>query len=216
MNFRLGMAAILLAALGLGGCRSQGEIVVEQGVGITALRTVCPAVGVPYFTGDITVFDPPEATTADAMDLTASITNVRSRCEEREGEVYTEANFSVRAVRQDAAGPRSVELPVFSAVMRGGNSVVAKRVTMVRVEFADGQDRAVGQGVIGAYVDRAAATLPEDIRNRIVRRRRAGETAAAIDPLTQPEVRAAIARATFELMLGFQLSEQQLAFNALR
>jgi hypothetical protein len=33
--------------------------VVEQGVGITALRSVCPAVGVPDFTGDVTLFSPP-------------------------------------------------------------------------------------------------------------------------------------------------------------
>lgn len=216
MNFRLGLATVMIAAFVLGGCRSQGEVVVEQGVGITALRTVCPAVGVPHFTGDITLFDPPEARTADAIDLTASITNVRSRCDESGAEVYSEVSFDVRAMRQNTAGARSLELPVFSAVMRGGSSVVAKRVTRVRVDFADGEARGTGTGVMGAYVDREAATLPRDIRDRIVRRREAGDVSAAIDPLTEPEVREAIARATFEVMVGFQLTEPQLGFNASR
>ena len=48
------------------------------------------------------------------------------------------------------------------------------------------------------------------------RRRRSGEQEAAIDPLTQPEVRAALARASFELLVGFQLSDDQLAYNATR
>ena len=71
-------------------------------------------------------------------------------------------------------------------------------------------------GTAGAYVDRAAATLPDDIRERITRRRRAGDEEAAIDPLNEPEVRAALARASFELLVGFQLTEDQLAYNATR
>ena len=76
--------------------------------------------------------------------------------------------------------------------------------------FAEGQERAQASGTAGSYVDRAAATLPEDIRERITRRRRAGDLSAAVDPLTEPDVRAAVARATFELLIGFQLDEEQL------
>ena len=65
-------------------------------------------------------------------------------------------------------------------------------------------------------IDRAAATLPADIRERITRRRRAGEAEAAIDPLNEPDVRAALARASFELLIGFQLTDDQLAYNARR
>jgi hypothetical protein len=65
-------------------------------------------------------------------------------------------------------------------------------------------------------VDRAAATLPEDIRERITRRRRAGEQDAAIDPMSEPEVRAAVTRASFELLIGFQLTAEQLQYNVTR
>ncbi len=211
--------AILAAAAGLtvlGGCRSEGDIVVDTGVGITALRSVCPAVGVPDYTGDITLFSPADARTLDALDVTAAITNVRSTCDETGEQVYASATFDVIATRSNTAGPRTVTLPYYSTVMRGGSSVVAKRIGQVELSFAAGESRAQSSGTAGAYVNRAEATLPEDIRERITRRRRAGDQSAAVDPLTEPDVRAAIARATFELLIGFQLTEDQLAYNATR
>ena len=211
--------AILAAAAGLtvlGGCRSEGDIVVDTGVGITALRSVCPAVGVPDYTGDITLFSPADARTLDALDVTAAITNVRSTCDETGDQVYASATFDVIATRSNTASPRTVSLPYYSTVMRGGSSVVAKRIGQVELSFAAGESRAQASGTAGAYVNRAEATLPEDIRERITRRRRAGAQSAAVDPLTEPDVRAAIARATFELLIGFQLTEDQLAYNATR
>lgn len=216
MNVRIAVAAALAATIALAGCRSEGDIVVEQGVGITALRSVCPAVGVPEYTGDVTLFAPEGARTTDAMDVSAFITNVRSDCNETGDQVATNASFDVIATRYDTNGSRVVELPYFSTVLRGGDNVVAKRVGTVRLEFADGQSRALASGNASSYVTRSEATLPADIRDRITRKRRAGEDSAAIDPLTEPDVREAVARATFELLIGFQLSEDQLAYNATR
>ncbi len=216
MNARIAMVAALAGLVALGGCRSEGDIVVDTGVGITALRSVCPAVGVPDYTGDITLFSPEDARTADAIDVTAAITNVRSQCNDTGDQVYSTATFDVVATRMDTTTARTVTLPYYSTVLRGGTSVVAKRIGTVELNFAAGQSRAQGSGTAGAYVNRAEATLPEDIRERITRRRRAGDQSAAIDPLTEPDVRAAVARATFELMIGFQLTEDQLAYNATR
>lgn len=216
MQFRSALFALAVPAALLAGCSKDGDIVVDQGVGITALRSVCPAVGVPDYTGDVTLFSRPDARTADALDVTAAITNVRSTCNDTGAQVYTSATFDVVAMRRDVRGTRTVELPYFSTVMRGGTSVVAKRIGTVTLNFADGQERAQASGTAGSYVDRAAATLPEDIRQRITRRRRAGDQSAAIDPLSEPDVRAAVARATFELLIGFQLNEDQLAYNATR
>jgi len=216
MNARLGLLAAGIAAAALAGCRSEGDIVVQQGVGITALRTVCPAVGVPDYTGDITLFQPAEARTADALDVTASITNVRSECNDTGEQVYATATFDVLALRRNTSGARTVELPYYTTVVRGGSSVVAKRIGSVTLNFADGQARAQASGSGSAYVDRAAATLPEDIRRRITRRRDAGEEDAAVDPLTEPDVRAAVASSSFELLVGFQLTQDQLAYNATR
>jgi hypothetical protein len=215
MHFRKALLVVTVAAA-LAGCQRTGDIVVEQGVGITALRSVCPAVGVPDFTGDVTLFTPADARTVEALDVTAALTNVRSECNDTGEQVYASATFDVLAQRRDVRGARTIELPYFSTVVRGGNAVIAKRVGIVTIHFADGQERAQGRGTAGAYVARAAATLPDDIRQRITARRRAGDQEAAVDPLNDPEVRAALASASFELLVGFQLTEDQLAYNATR
>lgn len=215
MNFR----TVALAAAGaavLAGCNTEGDLVVEQGVGITALRSVCPAVGIPDYTGDVTLFSPAGSVTSDALDLTATMTNVRTTCDDSGDRVYAQANFDVYAQRRDTRGARTVELPYFATVVRGGSAVVAKRVGTVTLNFPDGQARAVASGSGGAFVDRAEATLPDDIRERITRKRKAGEVEAAVDPLTEPAVRAALDRASFELLVGFQLTQDQLAYNVTR
>ena len=213
---RLGMVSIVALAGLVSACKRDGELVINQGVGITAVRTVCPAVGVPDYTGDMTLFRTGGDRTAANMDVTATITNVRSQCDDTGDRIYSTASFDVLARRTDTRGARRVELPYFSTVLRGGSAVVTKRVGTVVVDFADGQERAQGRGVAGAYIARADATLPADIREKITRKRKAGDTDAALDPLADPEVKAALARATFELLVGFQLSQDQLSYNATR
>jgi multidrug efflux pump subunit AcrB len=109
-----------------------------------------------------------------------------------------------------------VTLPYFSTVVQGGTAVVAKRLGQVTVRFAAGQDRAQASATAGASVDRAAATLPQEVRDQITRQRKAGQEDAAVDPLTNPAVRQAVLRATFEALVGFQLTDEQLRYNATR
>lgn len=210
-----GLAATVLA---LSGCKTKGDIVVDDGVGITAVRGVCPAVGVPDYTGDITTFRTPGATDAGSIDVTATLTDVRPVCNEAAtgDKVLSQVSFTVQARRTDARGARTVSLPYFVTVLRGGKAVVAKRIGTVVLTFADGQDRAQAQGTGSTYIDRAEATLPAEIRDRITRKRKAGDADAAIDPLAQPDVRSAVARATFEVLVGFQLDPAQLSYNATR
>ena len=216
MIARKALLVTALASVALAGCQSQGDVVVQQGVGITALRSVCPAVGVPDYLGNITTFNPADARTADAMDVSAAITNVRSQCDDSGDKVRTAVTFDVLTQRRDTAGTGTVQLPYFSTVLRGGNTVIAKRLGTVSLVFADDQPRAQASVSAGSLVDRAAATLPADIRERITRKRKGGDQDAAIDPLAEPEVRTAVARATFEQMIGFQLTEDQLKYNATR
>ena len=217
--YRLSAAALLAvtAVAGLAGCNTKGEIVIDEAVGISAVRSPCPAVGIPDYTGDVTLFGSPGSPTADNIDVTATMTNVRSQCSENGvDDIYANASFDVMARRSDAHGARQVTLPYFVTVLRGGSAVVSKRLGTVTVTFADGQQRASARGQGSAYIDRAAATLPADIHERITRKRRAGDSDAAVDPLADPEVRAAIERASFELLIGFQLDQNQLAYNATR
>lgn len=216
MKFRTRVLIGVALAAGLVGCAREGELVVDQSVGITAVLTSCPSVGIPDYTGDITTFRQAGDASLASLDMTASMTNLRSTCDDSAEKVYTEATFDIRARRMDTRGARTVSVPYFVTVLQGGSAVVTKRVGEVTLTFADGQERAMGSGKAGSFVDRAAASLPDDIRERITKRRRPGDPEAALDPMAAPEVRAAIARTRFEMLIGFQLSEEQLAYNVTR
>ena len=202
------------ALLILAACSRAGQIDSTGGVSVT--RTVCPAVGVPAYTGDVTLFDPPASREASAIDVTAMLTDVRTTCNDQGAEVVSTSTFQVHGTRRDTSGAREVVLPYFSTVVRAGDVVVSKSVGRVALRFADGEARASTSGQASATVNRAAATLPDEIRQQIVRRRKPGDPDAAMDPMADPTVRAAVDRATFEVLIGFQLTPEQLQYNATR
>lgn len=203
-------AMILLAA---GGCSRTGEI--TEG-GISAVRSACPHVGVPAGTGDVTLFNPSTSREATAIDVTAVITNLQSTCDEAGPQIQANLTFDVLARRNQPGPARDVTLPYFITVVRGGTSVTAKRVGQVTVRFAEGQVRAQTTGQATASIDRAAATLPEEVRKRLTEKRKAGDQAAAMDPLADPAIRSAVLSSTFEALVGFQLTEDQLKYNVTR
>ena len=151
-----------------------------------------------------------------AIDVTAAITNVRPACNDQGEKIYSVATFDVLATRRDAGPARQVTLPYYSTVVQGGTFVVSKRLGQITINFADGQTRAQATAKAAAFIDRAAATLPQEIRDKITRRRKAGDADAALDPMADPEVKAAVAKASFELLVGFQLTDDQLQYNATR
>jgi hypothetical protein len=204
----------LVALALLSACSKDGDIDSTGGISIT--RTACPAVAIPVQTGDITIFNPPTSRDARAIDVVATMTNVRVSCGDQGADVVSEASFDVQARRTNPSGARQVVIPYFATVVRGGTAVVSKRVEQVTLNFADGELRASATGKGGAVINRAAATLPADIRAKLTRKRRADDADASIDPLSAPDVRAAVARVSFELLIGFQLSAEQLQYNATR
>ncbi|MDZ7588916.1 MAG: hypothetical protein U5J78_07240 [Parasphingorhabdus sp.] len=213
---RVNKIGILLLIMALGACARSGRIDITSGVGINVTRSGCPAVAVVDNTGDVTLFDPQNSTAASAIDVVANMTNLRTTCNSEGEKIYSEATFEVRAIRSRPNGARSVTLPYFSTVVQGGTAVVAKRLGSVTLNFADGEYRASATAKAGAYVDAAAARLPEDVVKKITARRKPGDADAALDPLSDPDVRAAVARSTFEQLLGFQLTAAQLQYNATR
>ena len=208
---RLTTIALLLLATS---CAREGDI--DETGGILARRTACPAVGVPVGTGDITLFDPPADRTAAALDVTATITNVRATCNDAGETIATTISFDVIGQRRDTASARDVTLPYFVVVTRASTQVAAKQVGRVALRFEAGQARASTPAQATANVQRAAAALPQEVRDRLTRRRRAGREEAAVDPLADPAVRDSVAQATFEALVGFQLTDDQLRYNATR
>jgi hypothetical protein len=206
--------ALAALSLVLGGCAGKGEI--DATGGITAVRSACPTVAVPANTGDVTLFDPATSTDASAIDVTASMTNVRSTCNDAGDQIVTSVTFDVHGLRTRTDAARDVQLPYFITLVRGGSAVVAKRIATVNLHFDAGQARATASGTAETQVARSAATIPDEVRQQLTRKRKAGEEDAATDPLSRPEVRQAVLRATFEALVGFQVTDAQLKYNATR
>lgn len=209
---RLKTFSLCLMTLAAAGCAGDNEFDETGGVRVT--RSACPAVAVPAYTGDVTIFDPPASRDARAIDVVATITKLRSTCSETGDQLQSNASFEVQAVRSNPSGAREVVIPYFATVMRGGTIIVSKQISRVAVRFEDGQLRASVPGAVTAAVSRASATLPEDVLQKINRKRKAGDADAAVDPMSDPAVRAAVSQASFELLVGFQLTSEQLAYNA--
>ena len=212
---KLRLAALLTLTL-LSACRHAGDITDENGGGIYSVRSVCPIAGIPAGTGDITLFNPEGSTDARAIDVTATITQLRATCQDAGNDVVSTVTFSVTALRRDAGPARQVILPYFDVALRGGSTVAAKQVGAVALNFPAGSEHAFTRAQATIRVNRGAATLPDNVRALLTRPRKAGEAEAAIDPLAEPGVREAVANATFEHLLGFQLTQDQLKYNATR
>jgi hypothetical protein len=208
-------AAAVLLTFGLAACAREGDI---QQTGILTSYTACPPVAVLAPAGDVTLFDPANSTDANAIDVVANMTNVRSTCTGADAgdNIVTEVTFEVQARRRDNHGERTVTIPYFATIVQGSSNVVAKRVRQLTLTFADGAYRTSAAGAATSRVLRSAATLPDDIRRQITRERRPGAPDAAIDPMADPAVRAAVDRAHFEVLLGFELTPEQLRYYAPR
>lgn len=204
---------LMLATTLLAGCSRRGQV--EDG-GVFVTRSACPMVGIVSGTGDTTLFNPPSSSDASAIDVVATITNVRGSCSDDGTTVTSVASFAVVATRARPGEARQVILPYFNIAMQGGSSIVAKQVGNIALNFAAGAVRAQTAGQAKVRINKQAATLPGDVQAELTRRRRPGDADAAVDPLSNPRIRDAVARATFEQLIGFNLTDQQLRYNATR
>ena len=179
-------------------------------------RSACPAVAIPNFAGDVTLFQAGDSRDASAIDVVATITNLRGACDNGADRIGTNVSFDVVARRTSPRGARLVSLPFFASVVQGGNTLISKQLGAVTLNFADGELRTQASGAAHADVARDAATLPKKIQDEVSRKRKAGDLDAATDPLADPEVKAAIRAISFEVLVGFQLDDAALGYNVLK
>jgi hypothetical protein len=208
--------AALLALTLLSACRHTGDVTSDNGGGVFAVRSACPIAGIPTGTGDITLFNPAGSTDSRAIDVTATITDVRAVCQDVGNDVVSTTTFTIVGMRRDAGAPRQVILPYFDVALQGGTTVAAKTIGQAVLNFGAGKARTWTRAQATIRVNRATATLPANVRAILTRPRKAGDAEAAIDPLADPAIRAAVANATFEHLVGFQLTQDQLRYNATR
>jgi len=212
---KLRLAALAAVTL-LSACRHPGDITSENGGGVYAVRSDCPIAGIPAATGDITLFDPAGSIEARAIDVTAAITDLRTTCQDTTTDVISTATFTVVGLRRDAGPARQVVLPYFNVALRGGSDIAAKQVGQAVLNFAAGDIHSYARVQATVRVNRSATALPQNVRDILTRPRKAGEAEAAVDPLSEPSVQKAVANATFEQLIGFQLTQDQIKYNATR
>ena len=212
---KLRLAALAAVTL-LSACRHAGDITAENGGGVYAVRSDCPIAGIPAATGDITLFDPAGSIEARAIDVTAAITDLRTTCQDTTTDVISTATFTVVGLRRDAGPARQVVLPYFNVALRGGSDIAAKQVGQAVLNFAAGDIHSYARVQATVRVNRSATALPQNVRDILTRPRKAGEAEAAVDPMSEPSVQKAVANATFEQLIGFQLTQDQIKYNATR
>ncbi|MEO7655662.1 MAG: hypothetical protein ABIS23_08260, partial [Sphingomicrobium sp.] len=184
--------------------------------GVYTIRSACPVVGIPAGTGDVTLFNPVGSTDSRAIDVTAAITDLRGTCQDSGNDVVSTVTFTVTALRRDPGPARQVGFTYFDAALRGGSAVAAKQLGQAVVNFPAGDVHGWARVQASVRVNRVAATLPANVRAILNRPRKAGDADAALDPLADPAVRSAVANATFEHLIGFQLTQDQLRYNVTR
>lgn len=206
--------AIILLPLMLAACSHEGDF--DETGGIKVVRSACPAVALPAHTGDVTLFNPETSHDAAAIDVVATITNLRNTCTPNGDQINANATFDVLGQRSNTAGARTVTLPYYAVVTRAGTEIKSKQIGQVTLSFADGQSRAQTSGTAAASIATSEATLSPKVEAQINRKRKAGDLDAAVDPMANPVVREAVQQASFELLVGFQLTDAQLVYNATR
>jgi hypothetical protein len=102
----------------LASCTKEDDFDVSGGLNV--VRSTCPAVAIPAYTGDVSLFAIPQSQDARSLDVTATMTNLRSSCDQTGDIVHTKVTFDVAARRASPNGARDVILPYFSTVMRAG------------------------------------------------------------------------------------------------
>lgn len=198
------VCGLLVSVLALNAC-NRNPLLVK--------RSPCPAVAIPTYAGSVTRFDPAQSRNADAIDFTAQISDVTAACNDSGEYLTSELAFTVTAQRRKPGPARDVYLPLFVGLAQGGNVLVSKQMTGVTLSFPEGGLRAEGRGGARADVHRSAVTLPAEVQQRITRERKPDEADALVDPLSDPQVRAAVRAASFEVLVGFQLDDASLAYN---
>ncbi len=213
MKLRL---AALAAVILLSACRHAGDITTENGGGVYAVRSDCPIPGVLAGTGDMTLFNPQDSSNSRAIDVTAAITDLRASCQDVGDDVISTATFTIVGLRRDAGSARQVILPYFNVALQGGQTIAAKQIGQAVLNFAAGDIHTYVRVQATVRVNRGAAALPANVRDILTRPRKAGQAEAAVDPMSDPAVAKAVANATFEQLIGFQLTPGQIKYNATR
>ncbi|MCH8685426.1 hypothetical protein [Pedomonas mirosovicensis] len=193
-----GLVAVMMPAL-LAGCANNP---------LEVTRTLCPATAVPKYAGTLTFFSPPSSRTADSVVANASIFGLENHCVESSPKVTSNLRFTIGAQRPNAAAAQTITVPYFVAVVKEGKEIVSKQVYEATLTFQPGDVRAESVQTVQAAIDREEALKligPDPSKKK----RKRGEPRQPEDLFFDAKPK----DSGFEVLVGFQLTDEQAHYN---
>jgi hypothetical protein len=158
-------------------------------------RTSCPALAVPMHTGTLTRFAQAGRSDAQDVGLVATIGQLSDNCVENDSGVNTAVSFNMIATRPNKGAAATVQLPYFIAVVKDGETLVAKQVYGAALDFADGASSGSLRQVVTVKTPEVPLP-PKPKKNN------------EIDEFAPPPK-----PAVYEILVGFQLSDAEVVYN---
>lgn len=187
MTFRAGIFASLAAVMLLAGCAGQSK---DPGVS-------CPETGILQDANDITVFNDEKAQGIENVIASARLANYGGGCVWRDGQVDFALMIDFQAV-QGAEGKalKRFDFPYFIAILSPDEQVLQRQSFSTTVPFDNKRQAAaaVDASRTQAVYLGGAGTMREEHRLRLPVQDRASAS-------------------QYKVVIGFELSPEQLAFN---
>jgi hypothetical protein len=183
-----------VATLALAGCGTGNPLEVT--------RTSCPAVAVVKYANNLTQFAPGSRFSSSGIQLSAQMGNITINCRESAGSTsVSDISFEISAARATATTASQENVPYFVTVIQDGTNILSKQVYAAPLSFGEGALHAAVRQSVSAttpYVPLPAA--PDKKKKRFE------EFAEDSRPKA----------AKYEILIGFQLTEEQATYNVQR
>jgi hypothetical protein len=185
----------VFASLALAGCGSGNPLEVT--------RTSCPAVAVVKYANSYTQFAPGSNFSSRGIEMTAQMGDVSISCKESAGKIsVSNISFEMSAARASATTASDVNVPYFVTIIQDGTTILSKQVYGAPLKFTEGALRTEVRQAFSASTPYVPLPAAPDRKKK----KQFEEFAEDSRPKS----------AKYEIMLGFQLTDEQATYNVQR
>ncbi len=186
-------AMISAATLALMGCASSNPLLVT--------RTSCPAVALVKYANTLTSFQSSASTDQSDVLYTAQISNVSVNCGNGKGDAaaQTDVSFDIGIMRGNTDASSQASLPYFVTVIQDGTTILSKTTYAAQVDFTAKSGRAASRQSFN--VSTPGVPLPPTAKKK------RGDSDLLLDSENASKA------AKYEILIGFQLTDDQALFN---
>lgn len=196
VSARSALALAALASLALAGCGTKTEKYQ------TAIRD-CPTISILGNTGTVTRFDGRDPS-KDPYAFRSDISGLRIKCDRERTRVDVDLSFLEVASRNDGVTQSTVDFPFFMAVLYRGQ-MIDKKVYTSSFSFGPDEKRKAVVESLSTTLHFAGSSPSAKEQEKLRKKRR--RDPAADGPRIDPQL------ADYEILIGFQLSKDELEYN---